>query len=325
MKLEGFKPLVHIGYHKTGTSWLQAHLYSEKSDVFYPMVDPAWDEIIKGQFPSQQFGNNFMYSETGKVLVPGEFSVDRVERKISQLNDDRGRIPVISHERLSGHPSNGGIDTPDICDRLHQTFANAKVLIVIREQKSLILSWYSQYLKSGGVLSLYDYIRDRYDDGLVGFNKKYFEFHRLISLYLKVFGKDNVLVLPYEDFRSDSEGFIGKLYQFLGTQGKTKFDFNEKVNETKSGWYLSKFRILNYFTRYRGANGFSPFYLGKLIYKIENSIKKRAHILIPDSVEKRHLKKQKDIVANEMGGYYSNSNRITEDLTGIDLKSLGYE
>jgi len=324
MELEDFRPLIHIGYHKTGTSWLQANLFSKNSAYFYPIVDPTWAEKIKGQFTSQQFGNNFIYSQTGKVLMPGEFLVENVKKRLLEYNEFQDEIPVISHERLSGHPSNGGIDTHDICYRLYQAFGKAKILIVIREQKSLILSWYYQYIKSGGILSLENYIRDRYDDGLIGFNKKYFEFHELISLYIKVFGKDNVLVLTYEMFGSESAKFVERIYEFLGARMKCELDFQQWVNETKSGWYLTKFRMLNYFTKSRGANGFSPFYMGKFVEKLENSIKKRVHVLIPDSVEKAHLKNEKDIIENEIGDCYLESNRITEGLTGIDLKSLGY-
>ena len=55
---------------------------------------------------------------------------------------DEAKVPVISHERLSGYPHSGGHDSKEIAHRLAAVFPNAKVVIVIREQKSMILSNY---------------------------------------------------------------------------------------------------------------------------------------------------------------------------------------
>src|SRR5262245_6185327 len=63
---------------------------------------------------------------------------------------DQGLLPVVSNERLSGHPSSGGYDSKEIADRLAAVFPEGRVLIVIREQHSVIESVYKQYVLAGG-------------------------------------------------------------------------------------------------------------------------------------------------------------------------------
>jgi hypothetical protein len=318
------KPLIHIGYHKTGTTWLQDKIFSRNDRGFYPIVDPFWRERLKGQFSCQEFATNFICADDGKILTPNEFLAEYTLDKLLKFNKEKVGIPVISHERLSGSLATGAIDAFEIARRIHQTFNEGRILIVIREQKSMILSWYYQYLKSGGVLSLRKFISNPYDDHVLGFNKKCFAFHNLISLYLELFGKKNVLVLPYEMFITKPESFIDAIYGFIGAKDKPQLNYLERINENKSSWYLTNFRLLNYFTKSHPFNEFSPFYLGKIAFKLDNSLKKRVHHLIPCVLEIRNRKKHRALVDSIIGNYFFESNRETEKLINIDLKSMGY-
>ena len=69
-----------------------------------------------------------------------------------------GLIPVLSYERLSGNPHSGGYDSKEIANRLVQVFPDAKILIVIREQKDIILSTYKQYIIEGGACTVKRYL-----------------------------------------------------------------------------------------------------------------------------------------------------------------------
>ena len=63
--------------------------------------------------------------------------------------DAANAVPVVSHERLSGDIETGGVDSQPIADRLAETFRNAKVLIVIREQRDMLLSIHKTELTFG--------------------------------------------------------------------------------------------------------------------------------------------------------------------------------
>ena len=57
---------------------------------------------------------------------------------------------MVSFPRLSGHPYSGGYDSRMIADRVAEVFPEARILIVIREQRSMIVSTYKQYVNAGG-------------------------------------------------------------------------------------------------------------------------------------------------------------------------------
>jgi hypothetical protein len=65
-----------------------------------------------------------------------------------------GLIPMVSSERLSGNPHSGGYDSAVLAERLHQVFPGARVLVMIREQRSMILSSWAQYVRVGGACLL---------------------------------------------------------------------------------------------------------------------------------------------------------------------------
>ena len=46
--------------------------------------------------------------------------------------------------------------------------------------------------------------------------------------------------------------------------------------------------------------------------------------LTPDSVNRRHRQRWRRFVEREFSGYFSDSNRRTQQLTGLDLESIGY-
>ena len=61
-------------------------------------------------------------------------------------------------------------------------------------------------------------IRRRSDQGwrIPLFDFDYFQYHLLIRYYNKLFGADNVLVLPYEELVRDRRSFLTKIGEFSG-------------------------------------------------------------------------------------------------------------
>ena len=98
------------------------------------------------------------------------------------------------------------------CETLHSLFPGGKVLIVTRNFKGIILSSYSQYLRVGG--------RSKLTDLLKLFSSKpyhqFINYNYLISLYIAYFGKENVIVLPYELLHDDQHEFLSVLEEKLG-------------------------------------------------------------------------------------------------------------
>jgi hypothetical protein len=70
---------------------------------------------------------------------------------------ERGLVPVLSAERLSGNPDSGGYDSVHVAEYLAATFPEARVLIVIREQADMLVSSYKRYVRNGGPGTLRQY------------------------------------------------------------------------------------------------------------------------------------------------------------------------
>ena len=105
-------------------------------------------------------------------------------------------------------------DFDKFADRLKESFPDAKIFCVIREQKDMILSTYFQYLEIGGTDSLKQYLTRRYDQRRPGFSPDQFKYLDLVSYYYKLFSSKRVLVLPYELFREDPDDFFTRLGSF---------------------------------------------------------------------------------------------------------------
>lgn len=303
---------------------MQNVLFNVPDRGFYPV---AFEEDLnrKGwQFGVKGFSWKFIYNSSDSILSLNEFSPQRVRELLSECKAFSHGVPVISNERLAGDPDTGGFDGEQICLRLAQVFDSPKIFMVIREQKSLILSSYFQYLNAGGTLALKDYIDLSDGGGPPKFNKRVFLFHHLISKYQEVFGKDSILVLPYEMFRDEPDLFLERLASFSGACIPDKLPIEEKMNPLSNVVVGTPLRFLNFFTRRNSINGYSPFFLGKNFAKLERVLRKGFQKSVPKIFVNRALNRNKNIIRQSVGDYYKESNIKISELTGLDLNKYGY-
>jgi len=185
------RPVVHIGHSKTGTTWFQ------KS--FYPSVT------------SHRFIDSGIVREA--LLAPNglAFEADRARELILAAAD--GVPPLLCDERLSGSNLAGGLHgmvAPEVARRLKAVFPDARIVIGIRAQPEMLAAAYSQYVKDGGTHGTrrflfpdsYFFAASEYRTQAPRFDLAHFEYQRLIRVYLDLFGKENVHVLLFEQFRA---------------------------------------------------------------------------------------------------------------------------
>ncbi len=70
-----------------------------------------------------------------------------------------------------------------------------------------------------------------------------YNYDYLINKYIEYFGKDQVMILPYEMLRSDPDSFTAQVEQRFGLQ-KADMDKSRK-NESLNGYFLYKYRRLS--------------------------------------------------------------------------------
>jgi hypothetical protein len=89
-----------------------------------------------------------------------------------------------------------------VCGELQKLCPEAKIVILTRAPKPWLVSLYKQDIKVGAALGFPDWFEEQ-----AGFLVQGYAVDELWHLYADAFGKDNVLVLPFEWLRDDPHAF----------------------------------------------------------------------------------------------------------------------
>lgn len=309
-------PLIHIGFHKTASSLLQARLFTEAKLGF------------------QTLGNDRQRIVEAFILQGGLGEPDAAQtdslRKEAGHAADAGLSLVISHERLSGYPASGGFDQGLIAERLHKVFPDAKILMLIREQKSMIYSMYLQTISDGGTLSARRYLNPPEEKELLrkpGFRFDFYEYDRAIRKYQALFGTDNVKVVAFEQLRKDSDALARDLITFVSGPEKAAFfkkgSLREQINKGRPLAFQAIRRRINMLTRNQLCENGLVTMPVRYVDKLVRMSRPALEVFRPlDSPLKKHLQAQ---IARACEGRYAESNRQVAELTGLDLESFGYD
>jgi hypothetical protein len=229
----------HIGYHKTATSWLQQSYFREHPEIaLLSNSERPWNDRLLSYLiatPDADFE-----PEVGKALLA---------EQMHAAGEFAGRkVLLVSAERLSGHPFSGGYDNVRIARRIATTFPDAKVVCVVRNQLDMIWSVYKQLVSEGypGKLSQLTALRSW---KTTSFDLAYFEYDRLVSHYLTLFGRDRVRVLQHELMRRDVGAFLERLCGFLGVDYVEPRRAATRIYPSLSDASIGMVRRLNYFRK----------------------------------------------------------------------------
>jgi hypothetical protein len=302
--------LLHIGYHKTGSTYLQDHFF-QPANGFSTATDDIRTRIVSDFV----FPDNFSFDAGDMRLRYAPF-VERAEAKDLRF--------VLSHERLSGYPPSGGYDRMLIAQRLEATFPGARVLIIIREQISLIRSLHSQYITDGGDLSLARFLETPEPQlgRMPGFRLEVYEFDRLITYYQQLFGADRVLVLPFEAMFRDLPVFLQAVTDFMQMpppQSVPVVVTNRRRPVSMQMVQRLGNRVLSNNELSRGAWLAIPRFPRRF-----GAFERLFQALTPDILESAFHARLGRKIDEFVGGYYHESNNRTSLLTKMNLKAYGY-
>jgi hypothetical protein len=316
-------PLIHVGYCNTGNSWLQKNIFSRADLGFLNLSAKEKSKNSFGLSSSTYLANNFIKKPNGNLYSLGEFLPERIRSLLAECNLPASGVPVISHERFTGHPDTGGFDSDEICSRLAQVLESPKIFIVIREQKSFILSCYLDYLCNGGTRSIQDYMNPTCQRS-PRFRKRYFEYPYLISLYQRTFQKENVLVLPFEMFMGEVSEFFKRLFDFAGVKNQELSTIKNDFVDHKDIFIQSKLRCISWLSESDSPYNKHPFYLSKPVGKFINFGRKLLTKVVSDSEEAKELERLQLYIESQIGEWYRESNVKTSELIDLDLSKFNY-
>ncbi|MXO58070.1 hypothetical protein GRI89_00730 [Altererythrobacter salegens] len=301
----GQRPIVHIGYHKTATTWFQKAI---------------WPSLDSHDWIPRKVTQAALLDPPGMHFDPAE------ARRVLAL-DTRDKPVVLSEENLSGYIHNGGLHglmAPEAVRRIHAALPDARIVIFIRSQPDAIRASYSQYVAGGGTYSLDKYLHtyERVHGALKApfkapaFEWEHFEYDRLIALYDATFGRENVFVYPYEQLR-EPQALFERIEADLGVRFPPGVLDKRGANVSHSESGMEGLRFANRFTRQSVAN--KDWYMdppgGHALRNIVRFLLKAmpgGPFRLPQGV------------ADEIAAYYAPSNARLAELRDLPLAEMGY-
>ena len=289
--------LFHIGYQRTGSTWLQKGLFPLLQDYIY--------------VPNSRVGL-YYHAEQYKDLcaVYDDISSDCI----------RGKIIIESEEIFSGGPY---FDAIDMAKKISWVNPKAKILICVRSQYTIIASLYYLYVRKGGTLSFNKYVKLLID------NRK-LDYWHLIQEYQKVFPKENVMVLFFEDLLNTPEKYVENIMKWIGVDFIPTLPGKRFKNSKKSTRFIKIQRWANCLL---GTKAFEREISVDEEKKLRKKIELRSRLLLPFdmflqklsllgfiqsefSIRESELKRMEET-------YGPGNKRLFEEL-GLTFRSSGY-
>lgn len=249
------KVFLHVGLHKTGSTSLQNHLFSEL-DANTFAYNPGGREVLN------------------KLIIPiirhrHTTQTKPMEAKITafteyiqeQILPVRQNNVLLSHECLSGEPQSRKSNVEILVQTCKAWFPNAHIIIMLRNQADWLVSIYAQRAK----VEFLQWIREdkpfltlhqslRYHDGKFqehsshpdledeSMNALGFAYQDKVRIYQELFGNERVHVLFFEHFKQNPAAFIQQLADILGV--KLTYKSLPKTNQALNESQISTRRLI---------------------------------------------------------------------------------
>jgi len=223
--------ICHIGFPKTGTTFLQKNVFPNISDINY--IDRT--EIKHLSYALIEKDDSY-------------YDNDKIKADLTKMHDS-GSTMLISDEALTGHHMKTEFPNRSQIARRLKAVGVSKIIISIRNQVDVLESTYKQYIKSGGVLKVSNFF-DLDDNPSTHLYINYFNYEKIIQLYSEVFGIENILVIQFEKMFKNKTEFNNRLADFLQLESIDLTDALNlpAVNDSLSNFSTKLLRVINHFT-----------------------------------------------------------------------------
>jgi hypothetical protein len=209
------RELIHIGFPKTASTSIQ-HVFNNHTAITHigkprARKDPQVDEVLKYLLAadSRRFEEELPRLRAFLATIP------RPETTLV-LSEE-----VISVASFSMRPAIWGItfsvDHETIAARMARLFQDPVVVFVIREQVSLLESFYLQNLRKDVERSdIETWLSNMWTARRVFSLLNHFDYDEVHQVYANALGRDRVRVYVYEQARKDFRGFIEQMFRDHG-------------------------------------------------------------------------------------------------------------
>lgn len=298
--------LVHLGYPKSASTWLQHAVFTNDSIGF----GSPWGAVADIAISAFAISNDYAFDP-----AYWRRTLDQRARRCT------APVAVMSNETLILDPCAEKYWGRTVCEKIARTFPDAYILLCVRRQEDLILSAYKEYVKNGGAEQLGTFVGAIELPAGIGAvcQWDYLQYHLAVEHLYQLFGQERVLVLPMERLRSDVHGFVGAIGAHVGLVVQDV----PSLRPSNVGYQGLTIRFG------RWMNSWCPrrpkLWRGSKLERSRKRILRSFDRLVPDRVHERAAKSLEAIVAEFVHGRFVSSNRQLEGLIQSDLGQFGYQ
>ena len=322
------KTILHIGLPKTATTLLQEMVFVNIKDVFYiglPKINEIKDTPL-------------IYINELNKITSKKNSMDKKEiatiknQAKAYLEQVKSEIILFSNETLCGQITSFS-NTQENAIFLKEIFENSKIVFTIRKQSDWAESIYNQimtkhnkyiinekflgYRHGSSINKFFNYKNDEFAKNSAIYNLNWLS---MAKDYIETFGKENVLVLPYELLKGNLNDFLNRFYEFTGLEPYFPEEI-KNVNKRIDNKLIKYSPILSAYSEL--TQNLPNSWVKNFILKNDRGIKK---FLLKNNLRELDISKEL-FTANQkefIRDYYQESNKQLSELIGFDLEQYGY-
>lgn len=334
--------IVHGGYGKTATTFLQKNVFSHLNDVLYfgklqdgNMLFDELQRIYYTIFPSfSGMSINDIRARNSSLLIP--LFGDILLREMKQAKKN---IILLSNEALIDYGNYNAELNQFLLLKLfrylqdnYDELIEFKVMMTIRNQKESLKSFYA-----------YDFthLKGRFDSfeqfikyGLENECKTIFggyHYDLVLEDMQDIYGSENVRFFVYEKMKEDVRAYLYDILEFIGTNQRVDcLDYTQKVNvnanegvhrirEVKHGFIASVFMKMYQYSKAI----LQPLETVNLFQKLKNIIQTYCNKSVK-VVDRGRLRDFPHEMITGIDNMYRNSNSRLSQMLNTELERYGY-
>ena len=325
------KFFLHIGMHKSASSFLQEKVFTAENKIFsnYKLI------VNKKERKKIQ-----------KIVInynKKKISLKKAKMILKKITKNHSKV-IISHENLIGYHFDGFKYLSDNYNSMEKLFNKPKYLILFRNQSDFLYSLWLHRIRKGIKISFSEFVTSKNFNNLgikkpknYATNYKIYDFNKLFKQYLKILNK-RAYFFNIKKIKN-SKDFNNLINLFLN---ETRFTFSKKKLSEKVN--ISREYELTYFYLFNTCRYLNNLILLSLIFiykyllffiKSNKMNYKHAHYnrlsffyfdIINFFLKKKLIGKnflnEIDLMKKKINKYYFNSNRAFYNKINVDNSSL---
>ena len=306
------RTVVHIGLHKTGSTWIQKYLVPLYGSKVFSYAGPRRD--CRLAFAGYDMKGSAGAAARERILGAASAAVKA------------GTPFFLSHERLSGYLPRGAWDRMQVARSIKKHLPDAHVIVTIREQTQMIYALWKQQIVDGGGLGLRKFLDEH--DAAAGrmprFRLQCLLYDELLLEYQEIFGPERVSVLCYEMMRDDLVEYVRRVSSVLDAEAPNLSGSGRVYNASLSPLAIGLIRVLNNALVRTPLTDSGLNILPADITRAGARMVDKALLSRMPTISNRIEQKHREYIRGYVGQFYANSNAILQKHLGERLEGYGY-